>query len=227
MADNTDAVNHVVMRVPPFCLEKPQLWFAELKGNFRLAGITDDTDTFWVVVANLDTRYAQVVEDIIVNPPLTDRYKRLREELAWRVSPSEEQRIKQLLGKEDMDDHRPSQFLRHLRSLAGGAVPDDLLRTIWLSRLPRPVHAILITQASTSLADLAALADKVAEVTHSPFAAAVALNPVISAPMEKIEILSQQVAALAKERGAHSRPRSSPHFIPSEAKASAGATAGE
>ncbi|XP_071442516.1 uncharacterized protein [Hetaerina americana] len=211
MAENTHAVNHVAMRVPPFCPEKPQLWFAQLEGNFRLAGITEDTDKFWMVVANLDTRYAQEVENIIVNPPLTDKYKRLREELVRRVSPSEEQRIKQLLGNEDMGDHKPSRFLRHLRSLAGGPVPDDLLRTIWLSRLPRPVHAILVTQASTSLADLATLADKVAEVTHSLYAAAVAPDPVISALMEKIENPSQQVAALANERGPHSHPRSRSH----------------
>ncbi|XP_071454111.1 uncharacterized protein [Hetaerina americana] len=208
MAENTHAVNHVAMWVPPFCPEKPQLWFAQLEGIFCLAGITEDTDKFWVVVANLNTRYAQEVEDIIVNPPLTDKYKRLREELVRRVSLSEEQRIKQLLGNEDMGDHRPSQFLRHLCSLAGGADPDDLLRTIWLSRLPRPVHAILVTQASTSLTDLAALADKVAEVTHSPYAAAVAPNPVISALMEKIENFSQQVAALANKCGPHSHPRS-------------------
>ncbi|XP_071439833.1 uncharacterized protein [Hetaerina americana] len=179
MADNTDAVNHVVKRVPLFCPEKPQLWFAQLEGNFRLAGITENTDKFWVVVANIDTRYAQEVEDISVNPPLTDRYKRLREELVRRVTPSEEQRIKQLLGNEDMGDHRPSQFLRHLRSLPGGAVPDDLLRTIWLSRLPRSVHAILVTQTSTSLGDLATLADKVTEVTHSPYAAAVATTQLL------------------------------------------------
>ncbi|XP_071440429.1 uncharacterized protein [Hetaerina americana] len=208
MVENTHAINHVAMRVPPFYPEKPQLWFAQLEGNFHLAGITEDTDKFWVVVAKLDTRYAQEVEDIIVNPPLTDKYKRLREELVRRVLPSEEQRIKQLLGNEDMGDHRPSQFLRQLRSLAGGAVPDDILRTIWLSRLPRPVHAILVTQASASLADLATLADKVAEVTHSLYAATVAPDPVISTLMEKIENLSQQVAALANKRGQHSHPLS-------------------
>jgi hypothetical protein len=52
-----------------------------------------------------------------------------------RLSSSREQRARQLLALEDIGDRKPSQFLRHLRSLAPD-VPNYLLRGIWISRLP-------------------------------------------------------------------------------------------
>ena len=45
-----------------------------------------------------------------------------------------------------MDDRKPSQFLRHLKSLAAD-VPDDFLRSIWSSRLPTHIQIILARQA--------------------------------------------------------------------------------
>jgi hypothetical protein len=53
-----------------------------------------------------------------------------------------EQHIHQLLALEEMDDHRSYQFLSHLRSFAQD-VPYDFLHSIWASRLPPNVQAIL------------------------------------------------------------------------------------
>ncbi|XP_046393710.1 uncharacterized protein LOC124161436 [Ischnura elegans] len=206
MATGSEAVSRMAMRVPPFCAERPNLWFAQLEGHFRMAGITEDSDKFWILVAHLDTRYAQEVEDIITNPPAADKYTKLREEVVRRLSVSEHQRIKQLLDNEEIGSRTPTQFLRHLRFLAGGTIPDDFLRTVWLSRLPRHVHAILVTQAKMTLTDLDTLADKVAEVTPSAQIAAVGSGAVLERLMTKIEALTQQVAALTMERD--SRPRS-------------------
>jgi hypothetical protein len=57
----------------------------------------------------------------------------LRTELERRLSPSREQRIRQFLTLE-VGELKPSQFLRHLRSLAPD-LADDFLLTVWSSRL--------------------------------------------------------------------------------------------
>jgi hypothetical protein len=58
------------------------------------------------------------VEDIITSPPHHDPYTALKTELLNRLSPTREQRLRQIITHEEMGDRKPSQFLRHLRSLA-------------------------------------------------------------------------------------------------------------
>uniref|UniRef100_A0ABD2WYG9 Uncharacterized protein n=1 Tax=Trichogramma kaykai TaxID=54128 RepID=A0ABD2WYG9_9HYME len=86
--------------------------------------------------------------------------------LIERLSASEEQRVRQLISEEELGDRKPSQFLRHLRSLAGATiVQDNLMRQLWLHRLPSSVRAILATQTDAALDKLAELADKIIEIS--------------------------------------------------------------
>ncbi|KAK5648560.1 hypothetical protein RI129_003452 [Pyrocoelia pectoralis] len=65
----------------------------------------------------------------------------------------------------ELGDRKPSQFLRHLQTLAGTSVPDDLLKSIWTSRLPQSTQAILAVQKGASLAESAELADTINATT--------------------------------------------------------------
>jgi hypothetical protein len=85
------------------------------------------------VISQLDHRHNAELEDIITSLPERDPYTTLTELI--------KQRIRQLL-KLEMGDRKPSQFVRHLRSLA----PDDFLHTIWSSQLSSYIHGILIGQ---------------------------------------------------------------------------------
>jgi hypothetical protein len=81
--------------------------------------------------------------------------------------PPQKQCIRQLLTAEEMADRKPLQFLRHLRSLTLD-MPDDFLHTIWSSRLPQNIQAILASQPDSSLDSAARCADCVSEVTPQP-----------------------------------------------------------
>ena len=58
------------------------------------------------------------MEDVITSPPAEQTYQKLKTELVQRLSTSREQRVRQLLMHEEMVVRKPSQFLRHLKSLA-------------------------------------------------------------------------------------------------------------
>jgi hypothetical protein len=64
----TAQIRSVGIRTPPFWPEKPDVWFAQLEGQFVLARITQDATKFYHVIAQLDKKYAAEVEDIITNP---------------------------------------------------------------------------------------------------------------------------------------------------------------
>lgn len=151
----------VGVRLPPFWPEEPAVWFAQIEGSFALSRIKDDETKYFYVSAQLEHRYAAEVKDILVNPPATGKYETLKSELIKRLSASREKEVTQLLMHEELGDRRPSQFLRHLRHLAGRNIPDDFIRTIWTSRLPASLQTVIASQPESTLQALADLADKV------------------------------------------------------------------
>uniref|UniRef100_A0A6P7GQ31 Uncharacterized protein LOC114340729 n=1 Tax=Diabrotica virgifera virgifera TaxID=50390 RepID=A0A6P7GQ31_DIAVI len=160
---NSASVDRISDKLPPFWPNDPEIWFLQVENQFTLANITSDATKFNYIVANLETVYISEVRDIIVSPSATERYIKLKSELIKRLSASQQQKIKGLLEHEELDDRRPSQFLRYSQSLAGITVPDNIVKSLWLGRLPSSTQAILATQAKASLGALAELADTISE----------------------------------------------------------------
>jgi hypothetical protein len=86
----------------------------------------------------------ELVEDIITNPPKTGLYECLKAALIERLSDSDSKRVEKPLEAQDLRDRKPSQLLRDMRKLAGSAVSDDILTTMWKNRLPANMRAILV-----------------------------------------------------------------------------------
>lgn len=191
----------VGVRVPPFWPEEPEVWFAQIEGQFILSGITNDITKFYFVIAQLDKQYAAEVKDIIVSPPATNKYDRLKSELIKRLTSSRERKIKQLLMHEELGDRKPSQFLRHLQSLAGETVSMDLMRTIWASRLPANLQTIVALQKDSSLEAVADLADHVQDIAPPSVAqvsktAAETSDAALKAINDRLTQLARQVESL-------------------------------
>lgn len=160
---STATIDRVATKIPPFWVHDPELWFRQVESQFTLAGITNDNTKFNYIAGNLEVRYAADIRDIMLDPPATGRYQFPKTELIRRLGTSQEKKSRQLLEHEEIGDRKPSQFLRHLRGLAGTAVPDELLKTIWLGRLPTSMQAILVTQTEAGLDKMAELADAVSD----------------------------------------------------------------
>lgn len=108
-------VGKVSVRVPPFWPEEPEIWFAQVEGQFSISGITNDATKFNYVISQLDNKFSREVKDVILNPPACDKYGKLKTELIKRLTASNEKKLKQLLMHEELGDRKPSQFLRHLK----------------------------------------------------------------------------------------------------------------
>lgn len=202
----------VGVRPPPFWAEEPAVWFSQLEGNFILSGIKDDDTKFYYVTSTLEHRYAAEVKDIIVSPPKTGKYERLKSELIKRLSASREKEVKQLLMHEELGDRRPSQFMRHLQRLAGPTVPDEFIKTIWTSRLPTALQPIIVSQKTSDLQALADLADSVHEIvpgTPQVAATSSATADAFESMARQISELTRQVQALSsRDRQPRQRQRS-------------------
>jgi hypothetical protein len=101
--------SRVAVRLPPFWAERPTVWFTQAEAQFSLAGISNERTKFYHIISQLDHKYAAEVDDIITSPPHQDPYNVLKTELLNRLSPTREQRARQIITYE-MGDPKPSQF---------------------------------------------------------------------------------------------------------------------
>lgn len=202
------------LRCPPFCPEEPELWFAQLESQFILSKITSDNTKFYYVSTQLETKYALQVKDVITNPPPANKFEKLKSELIRRRSASQEKRIQQLLIHEELGDRMPSQFLRHLQSLAGSSGTSDLIKSIWTNRLPVNIQTVIASQiADLQIEKLAEIADRVFEIaptTPQVASTSATANPAHSELEKQVSALTKQVEALTArlDNRGHNRSRS-------------------
>ncbi|KAG8228497.1 hypothetical protein J437_LFUL009362 [Ladona fulva] len=189
----------MLQHVPRFWSETPALWFLALEGFFDLSSVNlDDNFKFSFLVSVLDFENAVKVEDIITNPPESNRYARLKEELLRRLTASHE-----------IGDRKPSQFLRHLRMTAGPAATDDFIRPIWMNQQSSTIQEILGMQNSVDLDSLASIADKILEVVAPSLAARNQSGSKTELVRKEIDELTRKVDSLCKDlEGLRCRPRS-------------------
>lgn len=219
-------VDRVAVRIPEFCPGDPEMWFSMVERSFDASGVTTEKTKFGYVLGALNTRYAAEVRDIIMNPPDSEPYQKLKTELIRRLSSSQEQKTRRLLELEEIGDRKPSQFLRHLRDLAGTTVADSVLRTLWLGRLPTNIQVILATQRDTDLDKVAELADAIAETltprSHvaetenynvppprdaAPTSLDQSLETLLNLKMAQLAVsLRQEISAIRQEFRAEERP---------------------
>lgn len=199
-------------KLPQFWADKPAVWFSQAEAQFLLSGIKTEKTKYSYVVAQLDTRVAAEVEDILTGSEENKTYDKIKEALISRLSISEERRVQQLIKDEEMGDRTPSQFLRFLRSLAGSsaAVSDSLLKQIWLQRLPPTASAILTSQTTLTLDALATLADRIVEVAPAPVPAILAVSSKpdneLTTLTKMVSDLKAQIASIASREGLDKRP---------------------
>ena len=150
--------------IPVFNASDAELFFIQLEENFEAAGITSEASRLKYLRSALDQAYADKIMDILASPPTERPYTAAKTELLNQLYVSEESKKRQLLQKQTLGDRRPSEFLQHLKDLAGVRGSNKLIRTIWMSRLPVAVQALLATQEHETTAMAAKNADLILDM---------------------------------------------------------------
>ncbi|XP_055924770.1 uncharacterized protein LOC129956840 [Argiope bruennichi] len=149
--DSSPVVARVSFKAPPFWKQNPKLYFVQIESQFTIAGITKDETKYHHVVAAIETDVIAQVSDIILNLNEELMYEALKERLIEQFADSETHLLKLLLQELQLGDDRPSE---------------DLLKNLWLQRLPTAVQQFLAVSTG-DLDALAKMADQVLEVTDS------------------------------------------------------------
>lgn len=169
---NTNQVNQnqnaeicrVAARIPPFNPGRPDLWFTQIESQFIVAGITQEDTKYHIVVGHIDSKAVEPIADLITNPPTINKYTTLKTRLIAEFQDSDQKRLKNLIMDIELGDLRPTQLLKKMKELAGTSMTDDVVKSLWLQRLPNNVRAIVSTIPGDS-SQMATVADKIFEVS--------------------------------------------------------------
>ena len=196
------------VKLTTFWRNRPKLWFVSLESEFTAYRVRSDDIKFSAVVRHLDEQTMLAVADVLEQPPSTGKYDKLKAVLIERFSDSLEKQLRTLLDGMDLGDKAPSVLLREMRTLAGANVTDNMLRTLWLQRLPTRIQELLTVLDDVSLDKLAACADKAHERGSGAGNTIAVVN---NTQLDPLQTLQTQVQELTKAVAAIGRSRGRPH----------------
>lgn len=202
-------ISRVAIRPPAFWKANPKLWFSQIEAQFNIAKITADETKFNHVVAAIESDILSAVQDIVLKPPETDKYECLKNRLISIFSESEHSKLRKLLQGLELGDERPSQLLSRMRDLSSNNFTDDALKSLWLTRLPTNIQAILAV-STESLSQLAIMADKIHEFSPNNQVSAVQQSSTVPSVTLEAQILelSKQINELSAAFYRQGRSRS-------------------
>lgn len=149
--------------LPSFWHGNPRLWFKQAELIMASANIKSDERQFNHIVKHLSESQSSLVSDVILNPPPENKFKTLKDALIKRSEESEMRRIQSVLHAVEMGNQSPSSFHRQLSRMAGdsSALSSDLIKKLWVSRLPPTIGAILVGMEGDNIAKLYETADRI------------------------------------------------------------------
>ncbi|GFY43584.1 uncharacterized protein TNIN_176421 [Trichonephila inaurata madagascariensis] len=123
---------------------------------------------FHYIVANLDSRYAAEVDDIITNPSTTGMYEKLKNQLINRLSLSKEQRVQKLLGHEELGDRQSTLEPDQMADMA-----DRIMEVPLLTSMPsvNSIDPIVASEFSSISVTLESLVERVEDLAKQPVTA--------------------------------------------------------
>ncbi|XP_055928213.1 uncharacterized protein LOC129959416 [Argiope bruennichi] len=133
----------VAVKAPPFWRANPELWFKQIESEFILAGVTTEITKFHHILSVLQPEELEVVGDIMQDPPAERPYEVQRRRLCSQYAQSEEQKLKDVISGMQLGDRKPSRLLVEMRNKAGNKISEEILKSLFLQRLPTHVHKIL------------------------------------------------------------------------------------
>lgn len=152
--------NTVSAKLPAFWADNVETWFSQVEAEFSLRNITVDQTKYSHVLAVLGNEAAAAAEQLINNPPQTEKYAALKEFLLDAFGLSESERAERLLAIEDLGTRKPSQLMNRILHLYGNHEHNFLIRHIFMRALPENLRQSLASCTEENLRKLAKEADR-------------------------------------------------------------------
>lgn len=202
-------VDKVSVKLPPFWVEKPEIWFCQAEAQFIIAGITTEATKFNYLLAQLEPRFVENIWDLVTSAE-ANKYSLAKDRLLTLFKESEERQIKKLVSELELGDMKPSQLLRKMKGYGGTNVSDKILKTLWLDKLPSNIRSIL-SISDENVEKMAQMADRMFEMRAVDEVQTTPAKPVPTTSTLSFQELLLRIEELEREVSrsrSHSRHRS-------------------
>ncbi|UYV65493.1 hypothetical protein LAZ67_3004513 [Cordylochernes scorpioides] len=201
-AESTQDINKVSIKIPPFWTDKPEIWFYQVEAQFNINAITSEETKFNYLIAQLEPKYIENDWDIMT---LDSKFKYTESKTRLLNIFKDSESVRIISGIE-LGNMKPSKLLQKLISLATSDISSNLIKTLWLEKLPDSMRNILLV-SDEDVTKLASMADKIMDMTFSPDVCGASSlqtsHNVMENLLEKISSLEKQTAV---EQAAVSTP---------------------
>ena len=219
--EGTAAAAAPLIKLPPFTTHSICAWFQRVETVFRLRAVTSSSRKADYILGELpEETFDQISPWLSSRGGSVITYEELKPELIKLCTPTPEERAKRLIDmlRMPIGEQRPSAAFNEMWALAtvpqpdGSAAPLDLLRVMWLARLPQEIRSQITDFTSTPLDLLKARADSIRGATSfTPPARTAAITQPAPLPLMDIEIDNEDnVAAIEPRQGAYRQPARQP-----------------
>ncbi|XP_069971722.1 uncharacterized protein [Penaeus vannamei] len=189
-------------RTLPICslASLPECFF-QVEQEFLLRNITTQTTKFRLLVTSLPPELLLTVSDLL-NDHRCATYDELKEAILRRAAPNPLTALSSFLSSNAADNRTPTEILHHFQRLltrTGTTLPPDVMRSLFLKRLPADIQQILLV-SDAPLEQLALQADAML-VARAPTSAVT-----LGALAAHVTTLSEAVQKIPTQERSHSRP---------------------
>ena len=212
--------------LPVFSTSNTAPWFQRAEALFRLKRVSANQKSDFIVGALPEDVFNRISSWLNNYPDGVIPYDTLKAKIIRSCQPSPEEKSQKILDllKLPLGDQRPSDAFFELKNLStvlssdGSTSQIDLLRVLWMLRLPTDIRAQMTSFSSKSEEDLTEQADAIRGTTRfayahasSPASAAAAATADLSGPpMDDDD--DDDVIAAAQRRQHRSRQQHQRHF---------------
>lgn len=157
-------ISSASVKLPQFWTSCPEAWFVHSEMQFATKGIIRDNTKYEYTITALPQEVIITVLDVIQSPPSGNKYENLKGILIERHTISENRKLDKILSDTEIGDRKPSEFYRSLALLAGSNFSIDVLKKLWLRKLPKSLNVALTGSNLTEVSQLMKLADNLWDV---------------------------------------------------------------
>ena len=136
----------------------PTIWFSLFELKLQQCGLLADEQRKNALTSCLPNDVLLIIHDLLINQA---SYQCIKQRLLQWFEPNLSSRVTELLNYSSVTAEKPSQFLLMLRTkLAKSDMSQEMIRELFIAKMPENIRNCLIAVKNLSLDELAITADQ-------------------------------------------------------------------
>lgn len=128
---------------PTYSEQNIEAYFTSLSYWFQASGITSDDRKYYTALAQVPPNRIHELKTVIDETPANGKYEYIKEKITQHFSDSQQRRLQRIISEMTLGDSKPSHLLNEMLRVAGTALSEETIISLWTSRLPHEIRSVV------------------------------------------------------------------------------------